>query len=181
MHLRSGMYESDGQPDDSGLDNNNINNQPGADVPSAERGLAEHEWRVLESSGRPVEEIEALDRLLRAGATRKPNPTLNLAVLFERERDQVLIALGNKPLVSAKVFGTMLVRRGAYHAVRGWNSVGDHLGKRGHNLPSVVFNGVRRYDISFIGADEAAKRQREQELQAMRPAALALLIAEIAD
>jgi hypothetical protein len=175
--------KSNGELDDLHPDSEtlNINNQPGADAPSGRRGLTDQERRVLEDSGRPAEEIEALDNLLCAGTTRKPNPTLNLAVVFERERDQVLIDLGNKPLVSAKVFGTALVQRGAYHAVRGWNAAGDHLGKRGHNLPTVVFNGVRRYDISYIGADEVVKRQREQELRAMRPAVLALLIAEIAD
>lgn len=173
--------ENDGEPDDSGSETLNINNQPSPDATSGKRGLTEQEWRVLEDSGRPAEEIESLDLQLRTGAARKPNPGLNLAVVFERERDQVLIDLGNKPLVSAKIFGTVLVERGAYHPVRGWNAVGDHLGKRGHNLPSVVFNGVRRYDISYIGANDAAKRQREQELRAMRPAVLALLIAEIAN
>lgn len=174
---------SNGESDDTHLDSEtqNINNKPGADAPLAERGLAEHEWRVLESSGRPVEEIEALDSQLRAGVTREPNPTLKLAALCARERDQVLIDLGNRPLVSAKVFGSTLVKLGVYHQVRGWNAIGDHLGRRGHNLPSIKFQKVRRYDISYVGAEETAKRAREQELCAMRPAALALLIAVIAD
>jgi hypothetical protein len=173
--------EQDGANDHPDSGNQNINNQPGDAVPSGGRGLSDHDRRILEASGRPAEEIEALDQMMRAGKARQPNATLNLAALFARERDNVIADLDNKSVVTAKAFGTVLVKRGAYHQVRGWNAVGDHLGRRGHDLPTVMFNGVRHYDISFIGADEEAKREWEQGLRAMKPAALALLVAVITD
>lgn len=167
-----------GQP---GSGNNNNNNQPnGADGSDAAAArLTENERAALEGAGASIFEIDKLEAQFRAGVRRKPRGGLDLANVFRREAKLLLESeFKGKPLVSSKLFGTALIKRGVYHSVRGFNAVGDHLGKRGLRLPTVIFKGVRRSDISFADADDGAKREREEQLRAMRSEVLELLVAE---
>ncbi len=179
--ILSSASESNGANDHFDSETKNSNNQPNVAAPLTSGGLAERDREILTSSGRPAEEIEALHQRLLTGAKRAPNPKFNLAVLCERECDSVIADLGGRSVVRAKVFGTVLAKRGAYHVPKGWNAIGDHLGRRGHNLPMVRVGGVAHRDISFIGKTEEEKRERERQLRAMHPSALGLLIGEIKD
>lgn len=101
--------------------------------------------------------------------------------LTHPERDDVLWLpeFHDTPLVSQEIWKAALDKRLVWERHPGENDL------REENHPTLMVDGVRLFDVMH-GAEEGhrnglSKREREEELKAMSPAALALLVAEITD
>lgn len=110
------------------------------------------------------------------------NPAFRVPSLFRMHADQAFHEdLRGRPLASAEVFGKAMQRRGFYPDLTDWKIVDDHLGKRGLDLPGIIYKGVRRYDISALNTTIREKRRRERKLHEMPLHSLKPLIAESTD
>lgn len=142
-------------------------------------GLRESERSMMEAAGIGAAEIEAIEqRLLVRGGSHAKKHTANLAALIAEQAVELITGAGGKPLFAGRDIGAELIRRELYPPVRGYNSFGDFAGKRGLCLPSVVYQGRRRYDLSAVDTDAAARETRQQELRLMRPEVIAKLVAQ---
>jgi hypothetical protein len=103
---------------------------------------------------------------------------VNLATLLAEKRDWLLEQSGGKQLFAGRTAGTMLIAAGLYHRVRGFNAIGDKFGGHGFDLPSVVIDGKRRYDITFIGRSAEEKAVRQAYLDRASLLVLRELVAE---
>jgi len=116
-------------------------------------------YRTASFSDERIREIAAEQG--RKSATKTKASRSDLAQLLAEKKDWLLQESANLPLFSAKVVGALMTAAGFYPPVRGYNAYGDKLGKHGHNLPSVVIDGVRRYDLSYLGKTDAEKEARQ--------------------
>ena len=181
------IHKSNGEPGKKS-GSGNMGNQPkprsgGKD--GGNPGLTDMERKALLAAGRSAAEIDVADAAIRARGTRpwKNKSTVPPLLVTIRKAAKAILEedFKGKPLASGNVFGTALTRRDLYPKGRGYHAVSDYLGKLGLDLPVYTRKAVRYYDISFLGADETAKRKREVELRLMRPEVRELLFAEIRD
>lgn len=154
-----------------------------ADQETNKRGLSSEHRAELEKAGVSEAEINAINAKLLAKGTSaaKAKAKVNIPALIAENRDALKQRSGGKPLFTARATGITLVALGQHVPMRGYNGFGDALGGHGHNLPSVVFQGRRVYDIDYIGATEEEKAKRQEELNAMPFVVIAALVAEIAE
>jgi hypothetical protein len=174
-----GLYNSEGWPEESGQGSNS-NNKPkefGCVTSVAPHGLSAEDIRFLEDNCFPWEMIkQACDDLV---AGREIPCAVNDA-LTHPERDDILWLpeFHDTPLASQEVWKAALDKRLVWERYPG-----EHA-RREENHPSLIVNGVRLYDVmhgALAGHGNGSKGEREAELKAMSPAALALLIAVITE
>lgn len=141
--------------------------------------LTQSEVAALRTAGLTDDQIAILASNRASKSFTKKAAQPDLAALFAAKKDWLLERSANKPLFSGRAAGTLLIRAGFYPPKRGFNAMGDKLGAKGHQLPSVVIGNVRHYDASFIGKSTAEKDARQGELDMMGVDVLRSLVAII--
>lgn len=142
--------------------------------------LSELERSILAEAGIPTSEVEELSQFVASrGSKAKAAEKVNLPALVGEHAAAMVVSYRNKPLLSAEAVGTYVISAGLHAPVRGFNAFGDACGGHGHHLPSVVYHGKRRYDLSMVGKTSAEKVSRQEQLRSLRVEVIARLIAEL--
>lgn len=142
--------------------------------------LTAAENQALAAAG--VSEEEARLAIMKANRRGQNNPAAGRESRTDiarrlKEHLHLFKQISPKPLWAARDVGAVMAAHGLHRTVKGWNALGDTLGKHYLHLPCVTISSRQHYDIAYAEQSEADRSTRQEELNAMNPAVLKLLVA----